>query len=684
MFRAPRSLAAGAALSVLSLAAWIMPAVLLSGCPSRGPGSSPQSGGGESSGGGAATIETTPASTGPLFDDELLANPLEGLELPDLPTEKVDRESFAAPATLEELLAAHEWEAGRMADGVEVLAEAKPEQPAIAPDKAVGMPNDSKEDNDKLREAFGVFPESDSEIDYDGELTLHFSADAKTTNPLLLSSMYDQDLIGFYSFGILGFDYQLRAFAPKDVVSEWKIATDQMVDVFTLRDDLTWSDGEPITAYDIVFSYETIMDEEIPIPAVRSGTDELVDVVAYDERTVAFFHEAPKATNLLNIAFPVIPQHVYSKTVPSDKTLVNSPEHVRLEANPPSGGPYVLESRKIDQETVLVRRESWYMHEGKQVRPKPRFARIRCKVISDVNTALLALKSGQLDYMLLTPEQWSEQTNADDEYYQRCTKLYDTAWSYSTCMFNLESPVLKDRAVRRAIALAFDHKEYLETVCYGLYEAGQGPFHPASWYAPEPAPGPIVQDLDRAEEMLREAGWADTDGDAILDKDGRKLEFTVLYGTGSVTSERIAALLRDSLEPIGVIVNPKSTEFTVIQQKARDGDFDGIVMGWGTGADPDSAKNIWMTGEPRNFTRLSNSAIDSLFERGLYEFDREKRGRLYARIGEILWHEHPALYFSYRSEFVGLSNELRGVSFSPRGMIGYSGGFEGLWKPKQK
>lgn len=671
--------------TVLPLLACAAVGLMLAGCP-RGGDPAASSGGTATAENG--TVETVDVAA--VFDDSLLDDPLRGLELPEIPTETIPRDGFEPPETLEALLDAHDWEDGPVSSGLERLRKIQPDEPLIPIGQAVGMPNDSPEANEKLLSAFGIYPESEDEVDYDARFTMHFASDAKTTNPLLISSKYDQELVGFIGVGLFGFDYALDLYADEAAVSQWRRSTDRLVDVITIRDDLTWSDGEPITAYDVEFSYDTIMDPEIPIYAVRSGTDELLDVVAYDDRTVAFFHEASKATNTLNAGFTLIPKHTYEKTIAADKTLVTSDEHIALEEQPVVGGPYEIVQRQAGQRTVLRRRESWFMHDGEQVRPKPHFAEVECRVISDLNTALLALKNGDLDYMEVTPQQWDSQTEGDD-FYSRCTKLAGEGWSFSCVMYNTESPYFRDRAVRRAIGFAFDHAEFLDTIAYGLYRPGQGPAHPDSWYAPSDAPGPLTQDLDEAERLLDEAGWDDSDGDGVRDKDGVELSFTIMFGTGSDTSQAIAELLTESLDQIGIEVNPKSTEFVTIQERARKGEFDAVVMGWGAGADPDTGKNLWMSDQiptdskpdGRNFARIRSDAIDELYERGIYEFDRERRGQIYGRVSALLWQEQPYMFIGYRPELVGLSNAMRGAQFSPRGMIGYGGGFEGLWKPKQ-
>lgn len=651
----------------------------LSGCGSR-PGGN---------GGSSSSTALPQASAGaeedfsPVVDVDLSTFDLENI--PEL-SPIIDPETFEPP-TLEELKASKTWVDKPVVDPFDRVREYK----ATLPDATAGalsLKNDSADANTQLISAYGRLPESDDEVDYDAELTLMVPNDAKSVNPILISSKVAMEVTGLTGFGIFGFDRVFNPFALADVTVSWQASEDQSVDLVVLRDDLTWSDGTPITAYDVEFSFDTIMDPEVPVPAVRAGTDEIADVVAYDDHTVAYFHKQPLATNVWNVNFPVIPKHIYEKTVAEDKTMATSDRHVELERKPLSGNAYEIASRKRGQEIVLQRRESYYMHEGKQVRRKPYFKTIRFKIIADPNTALLALKSGEIDYMLLTPPQWENQTS-DDAFYKTNTKLYGQEWGFSYIGWNIQTPFFNDVKTRRAMSYAINWDAVINDICYGLYKQGQGIYAADAWMAPDPMPQPYVQDLDRAEELLAEAGWEDHDDDGFLDKEvnGKtvKFDFSLLYASGSKIGERIAVLVKENLDQIGIVCNVKPTEFTVLQQRNREHDFDATLAAWGTGADPDTSTNLWTTpaiDAGRNYVCFSDPTVDKLFELGKREADREKRGRIYATIHKTLWNAQPYTWLYYRSTFVGMSKELRGITFAPREPFGFSGGLEGLWKPK--
>ena len=212
-----------------------------------------------------------------------------------------------------------------------------------------------------------------------------------------------------------------------------------------------------------------------------------------------------------------------------------------------------------------------------------------------------------------------------------------------------------------------------------------GIFHPTAWMAPEPALVPYTQDLDRAEDLLDEAGWIDHDGDGIRDKEinGRLVPFQFKIITSNVPLRvAICNLLRESLDRIGVVCDVSPMEFTVWQDAMLNKRLQACFGGWGTGADPDTSVNIWGTGEARNSINYSNPEVDRLFEEAKREFDREKRGEMYAEIDRLIYEDQPYTFLYHQSSFYAFNKDLRGYMFSPRGPYSYSPGFSSIWRAK--
>ncbi len=588
------------------------------------------------------------------------------------------------PPTLEELNAQVTWIDQPVRDSMELMRKRQAgEEVLCTTEEALALRNNSPEDNDKILSALGRMAPSDSAVDWDASIVRHTSGDVKSTNPMMLSSSAEFEVNGMTNFGLFSFDWNFVPHAVKETVVSWQTSEDRTIDKVVIRDDLTWSDGKPITAHDVEFSFKVIMSSAVPVPAQRSGTDKIKWVKAYDDHTLVFFHKEALATNIWNVNFSVIPKHIYEKSIRKDPTLQESDYHVKYESDPVVGGPYIITKRQRGQEIVLARREAWYMHEGEQVRDKPYFKEIRFRVIIEPSVALLALKKGEIEEMILNPEQWKTQTN-DDEFYKKNIKASGVEWVYFHFVWNCKTAFFDDVRVRTAMSYAFDHKELLEKLRYGLDEPCNGVFHRTSRWAPKDPPAPYTRDLDKAEELLEEAGWLDHDGDGILDKEigGRTVpfEFSVLCAN---TPNSIAAssLLRESLDQIGITCNVKPLEFTVLQEKMRKHQFQAAFGGWGTGADPDTSENIWGTDEGRNYGQYSNPEIDRLFAEGRREFDPEKRAEIYGRIHEILYADQPYTWLFFRNAFYGFNKDLRGYTFSPRGPYSYGPGFGSIWKP---
>ena len=587
------------------------------------------------------------------------------------------------PPLLESLDRDNKWIDRPVRDGLVMLQELQQLQPQLTTaSEALTLKNDSAAANAKILSVLGRLPAQDA-ADTEARIDRHVPADLGSTNPIMISTTAEFDILGLTGFGLFSFDCMLEPFASSDTVVTWQSSADGMLDKVVLRDDLLWSDGKPITAHDIAFTYQVIMDPRVPVPAVRSGTDQLRWVHAYDDQTVVFFHKEPLATNVWNINFPILPQHVYAKTWESDPTLQDSPAHVSLEQSPVSGGPYEIVERKRGQQIVLKRRLSWTHVGGKKVREQPFFKEIRFRIIEDPNTSLLALKAGEIDEMMLSPEQWTTQTT-DADFYERTTKVTAPEWVSFHFGWNIATPYFADRRVRRAMNYAFDHERMLESLCYGLYEPAASNFHETSWMASKKKLESGKQDLDKAEALLDEAGWIDRDNDGIRDKEISgtlvPLEFSMLTSQQPLRVA-ICSLLKENLDQIGVRMNVRPMESTVIQQLTQEKKFQAYFGGWGVGTDPDTSENIWATGAGRNFVNYSNPEVDRLFSEGRRELDRAKRAEKYGRIQEILYEDQPYTWLYWRNSFYGFSKELRGYVFSPRGPYHYSPGFGSLWMP---
>jgi peptide/nickel transport system substrate-binding protein len=627
-------------------------------------------------------------------DEQLAASEAKGESPPDetaaaaKPFKLGDLVEPFTPPPLAEIDKTAEWIDNPLMDGMEILRkkQEKSGPPPVTEEQALALRNDSPENNKKILNTLGrLAPVDGKAVNFDASWVRHVGGDLKSTNPLLISSVTEFEYQALTAFGYMGTDIDLNNFAPSDTVVSWQTSKDRLIDKIVLRNDLFWSDGKSITAHDVKFSWLVVMSSAVPIPAVRQGADQLKWVEAYDDHTIVFFHKESLATNVTNIGLQVIPQHIYENSIAEDPTMARSEYHTHLEDHPVVGGPYELTSRIRNQEFVVTRRDNYYNVKGKEVRAKPYIKEIRTKVIEDQNTALLALKAGQIEEMELRAEQWTSQTTGDD-FYERNTKVTATEWTEFHFEWNYKTPFFSDKRVRQAMSYAFDYNEFLHTISHDLLTPCAGVFHPTSWMFPKDGPKPYQQDLDKAEDLLDQAGWKDTDGDGVRDKeiDGQRVPFKFTLMTYQTESGiQAATLMKTCLEKIGVICYVKPTEFTVLVDSVQNKKYQAAMGGWSEGSDPDSTVNIFGTNEGRNYVGYSDPHVDELFVKARHEFDRKKRGEIYGEIHKILWEDQPYTWLFNRNSFYAFNKSLRGYNFAPTGPYLYTPGIGAIYKDSE-
>jgi peptide/nickel transport system substrate-binding protein len=284
--------------------------------------------------------------------------------------------------------------------------------------------------------------------------------------------------------------------------------------------------------------------------------------------------------------------------------------------------------------------------------------------------------------MLLSPEQWLATRSTGGE---RWTRVSAPEWTVTFFAWNIESPFFADRRVRRALTFAFDHGWMLRELCHGLYEPATGPFHEASWAAPRKRQPAAEQDPQRAQQLLDDAGWVDSDDDGVRDReiDGRQVpfEFTMLVADQPLRV-RTCERLREDLARIGVRMHVDVVDSGVLADRTQARRFEAWHGSRGAAADPDATERSWTTGGAGNLVGYSNPLVDALYEEGRRELDRAKRGEKYGKIQERLWEDQPFTWLYWRNGLYGFSRDLRGVVFSPRGPFTYSPGTRSLWRPR--
>jgi peptide/nickel transport system substrate-binding protein len=209
--------------------------------------------------------------------------------------------------------------------------------------------------------------------------------------------------------------------------------------------------------------------------------------------------------------------------------------------------------------------------------------------------------------------------------------------------------MFRDKRVRRALGHAINTAEMTKYVIYGLGVVANGIYPPHMWYY-NPDVKPLEYNPKRAKELLAEAGWRDTNGDGILEKDGKPFKFDLITNNGDPIRNDICVLAQRQLKQVGIDVNIYLYEWSVfVRDKVLPRNYEACVLGWQLSLDPD-VYEIWHSSQIAkgfNFVGYSNPEADRLIEEGRTEFDREKRKAIYRRLSALIYEDQPYAFLFF-------------------------------------
>ncbi|MCD6395705.1 MAG: hypothetical protein J7M40_19645, partial [Planctomycetes bacterium] len=393
-------------------------------------------------------------------------------------------------------------------------------------------------------------PEDVSEIASDETLYLQLDGNPNTLNPLFVSSMYDFTVVDTLYAGPFSFDKDMQWKLNDDMTESLTESDDHTTFTLKIKPGLTWHDGQPVTAHDIVYSWRQILDPDVPCQTQKSSVEPIKECVAIDDLTVKYVQPEPLATRRWNLLFPIIPKHIFEKDKENHPDLKTGDYYNAQSRMPVGNGPYhIVEWKENDR--VIV--ELWDDYKGE----KPYFKRIVFRIIPDSKMTLLTFEKGQIHAIeQLSAQQFARETNTES-FAKVGYKAWAAQWLFAYIGWNMDgsNPFFADKRVRTAMTHSLNIPLILDKVYYNLATPCHGVYHPDSWmYNPEVKL--LDYDLEKAKTLLDAAGWlVDPDvGWRYKDIDGKKVlfDFTLLTPQGSPTAPQIAAIFQEDLKRIGV------------------------------------------------------------------------------------------------------------------------------------
>lgn len=477
--------------------------------------------------------------------------------------------------------------------------------------------------------------------------------DASTLIPMLASDSASHEYAGNIFDGLVAYDKTLSTLEPR-LAESWDVEDGGQRITFHLRRDVRWTDGKPFTARDVEFAFHLIRDPAT-LTSYAEDYKQVQSFEVIDDHTFRVVYDKPFAPALASWgSMVVLPRHLLEGKNINESDFGQKPVGL---------GSHKFESWERNTRFTLRANRDYY-------RGRPWIERVVYRVIPDQSTQFLELKSGGIDMMGLTPLQFRRQT--DGPVFARDFRKYRYVSNAYTYMgYNLDDPRFADVRVRRAFAHAIDKQEIVDAVLFGLGRTTEGPYRPGTGWVNEKLP-PWRFDPALAKQLLAEAGWADTDGDGILDKDGQPFSFRILTNQGNDQRLKTATIIQKRLRDVGVDVSVRVLEWSAFINDFIDKRrFEVIVLGWSLSLDPDQY-DIWhssKTGYKQfNFVGYRNAEVDELLERGRRTFDDAERKRVYDRLQEVLYEDQPYAFLYVPEATPILASRFHGIEEAPAGI----------------
>ncbi|XQQ05955.1 MAG: ABC transporter substrate-binding protein [Leptolyngbya sp. IPPAS B-1204] len=500
-----------------------------------------------------------------------------------------------------------------------------------------------------------------------------------------------------------------------DLAESWEISPDQRQVVFTLREGLQWSDGAPLTADDVVFTYrDVIFNPKIPAEsqeALRIGPErQLPDVQKLDDRRIQFTLAEPFAPFLAATAGPptdivILPKHKLEQSV---QTLDANGNPLFLSTwgtgTDPNeivvNGPYQIAEYRPG-ERVIFRRNPYFWQKDTQGQPLPYVDRIVWQIAESTDTQLLAFRSGDLDAMgdvrPLRPEYF--ELLKREERRGRFTVYTGGEWSGTTFIaFNLNQAKnargqslvnpIKSRwfnhvAFRQAVAYGINRPRLINNIYRGISTTQNSPISVQSPYFLAPEAGLPVYDYDptKAKQLLLSAGFQYNANNQLLDAEGNPVEFTLITNAGNKIREAMGSQIREDLAQIGIRVNFSPITFNTLITKTSDTrDWDCVLVGFTGGIEPHGGANLWMSNGSSHLFNLGpqpgqppltdwvvsdwEQEIDRLFNAGAREFDPAKRKPFYDQFQIVVQQQLPVIHLVNEIALMAVRDRVIGVKYN--------------------
>ncbi|NEO83063.1 MAG: ABC transporter substrate-binding protein [Spirulina sp. SIO3F2] len=531
-------------------------------------------------------------------------------------------------------------------------------------------------------------------------------SDPATFNAPLNQSAFN--VFGFINEGMVSQNGVTGELEPA-LAESWEFSEDKLKIIFTLRPDLLWSDGEPLTADDVVFSYNDVyLNPDVPtgIKDILRVGDGFPTVRKLDRRRVEFTVPEPFAPFLRYAGgIAILPKHaLYEAT--QTKNASGELEYLSTwgtdtEPQEIVGAGLYRMTRYVPSQRVLFERNPYYWRQDPDTgEAQPLIPRLVIEIIESDETQSIAFRSGQLDSLSVQPEAFSLLKREED---RGKYTIYNGGPALESRFFGLNlsqatneqgepfvdpitSAWFRNTQFRQAIAHSINREKMKNNIYRGLGEVQHSPIGVQNPYYRSPKEGLKTYDYDpqKAREMFQAAGFKYKNEDLLTDAEGNPVKFRMLTKSEEKVRVDMAVQIQQDLKAVGIQADLQVLNFNTVIQKLRSRDWEAYVGGFGGGGvEPHNSFNIWYSGgslhqfnqgplpgeEGIENWQVSDweKEIDRLFIEGSQTLEDEKRKEIYGEFQQIVAEQVPFLYLVNAYTLEAVRDRIDNIKFSALG-----------------
>lgn len=458
-----------------------------------------------------------------------------------------------------------------------------------------------------------------------GQVIMINTGDIQTLNPNIASDIASSH-IHYQTFSRLCFDSAIDGSQRPDLADSWDVSDDGLVYTFHLNPDARFHDGEPVTAEDVVFSFDSVLDET-SLSVRRSDLLQVVDSYrAVDDHTFEMTAKDTFATTLIKSAklVAIVPKHIWEPIPFAD--WGSAPGSTGSDpAQVVGSGPFKFSEWVENDHVSIVRNDDYFVPEM-----VPTIDTFTLRVTPEASSALQTLITGETDIAEVPTPQVETLQEGNPEL---TITAYDTT-KFSYLGFNMDperSPLFVDIPVRQAMMHALDRELVAEEILMGYSIRADGTQTPlSSAYDPSQTTTIYDYDPDLARQLLDEAGWVEGD-DGVREKDGERFSFELLFQQGQQSYEQMVTYFQQAWGEIGIEMNPVEQPITTLLDSANARTFQALLLDFVWFVDGDQGSLFRCDALPPNgFNQVGycNEEFDRLNDEQLLELDVDRRNQL--------------------------------------------------------